>query len=188
MHLVHRIPVPGTRRQQDSILCTSPPHPIGRVAVTLLDSQDKYRNPTILFHFEPICVIRSVTPSHGPVAGGTRLVVNVNVQSSQPMVYIGAHRLTGQGINASVVECKTPRSGPGAVTVRIGFVLGVICSGSVPFFYEEEPTSPCRPALWPSAWRHHRAISFERTWLQPFVASVLLWRDIVLGTANGHFP
>ena len=142
-------PVPGTRRQQDSILCTSPPHPIGRVAVTLLDSQDKYRNPTILFHFEPICVIRSVTPSHGPVAGGTRLVVNVNVQSSQPMVYIGAHRLTGQGINASVVECKTPRSGPGAVTVRIGFVLGVICSGSVPFFYEEEPEVRVGPLFGP---------------------------------------
>ena len=82
-------PVPGTRRQQDSILCTSPPHPIGRVAVTLLDSQDKYRNPTILFHFEPICVIRSVTPSHGPVAGGTRLVVSVNVRAVNQWYTLG---------------------------------------------------------------------------------------------------
>jgi DNA-binding beta-propeller fold protein YncE len=93
------------------------------------------------------CVITSLTPACGPTAGGTIVTINGTGFGTIPgTVEFGGFPATfpssGPFWTDTVITCKTPpQTGPGSVIVEVTNSLGVVCTLSPGFTYDNTPVT-----------------------------------------------
>jgi hypothetical protein len=115
-----------------SIIVTTPAHTAGGVVVTLTNPGG---TATTNFTYDApnVPAITSITPSHGPAAGGTALTIAGANLSGATSVVFGSTNATITANTATSLSVTSPAHAAGEVLVRVTTPLG---SAAVPFTYD----------------------------------------------------
>ncbi|MBI5359860.1 MAG: IPT/TIG domain-containing protein [Planctomycetes bacterium] len=100
-----------TRVDSNTITCFSPAGNAGTVTIKAVNTDTQYGLLTNGFTYNalPSPQITSVSPTHGPIAGGTSLTISGNNFSNGLIVKIGPNNATSVTVvNSSTITCLTP--------------------------------------------------------------------------------
>ncbi len=102
--------VPSKRVSTNSISCITPPHPPGTVDVRISVDEQQYSPQRRLFTYHAMTETSAVSPSYGPSAGGTTVVIigKGYIDSGTIMVSFGGTTIHGKFLNDSAIEATTP--------------------------------------------------------------------------------
>jgi hypothetical protein len=81
------LPVPAHYVTTDRIECVTPAHPAGYAALLLTTNDQNYFDDGLQFEYQPLHQVLQIAPNHGPVAGGT-LIVLIGSDFSQRSVLL----------------------------------------------------------------------------------------------------
>ena len=124
----------------EALLCVAPPHPIGFASVEVTNNQQQFSDTGALFEYRSQ-LLAFMRPAHGPVRGGTRIVVQTrSLQPAPPLRCVfGDDAVTAATyLGTSQFVCVSP---PRALTGTRQLRLvngGTEMRSSLPFRYEEE--------------------------------------------------
>jgi hypothetical protein len=100
------------------VVVRTPPHPAGRVAVgATWRGRRAFRSNA--FTFEPPFRIDSVTPTRGPSAGGTAIVVRGRGFSPSSQLYVGALEAHDVVHDGDTLVARTPPGSPGPNDIQV---------------------------------------------------------------------
>lgn len=106
-----------------SITATTPAHAAGKVDVVVMNSTD-YQTGTLRNGFTytvvvPPPTVSSVTPTFGPVAGGTVVTIAGANFVSGATVAFGAASVSSTFVSSTTLRATAPAGGPGIVSVKV---------------------------------------------------------------------
>lgn len=120
-----------------TILAVTPPHAAGFASVLVTNSSGTNASNTLYFYSTqplPVPIITSITPSQGPISGGTLVnIVGYNFDGATSVTFNGDPGTSLNVVSSSTIEVITPPSVAGAATVVVTTPNG---SGSGTFTYE----------------------------------------------------
>lgn len=127
--------------ETQQLYCQTPPHKPGIVSIFIDNGLVAFVDTGLSFTYFARPVVQTVSPSSGPVAGGTRVVVAGTsfVESLNIVCMFGAGSAPGTFVDVNHVQCITPPALAGAVPVSLSF-NALDCSEAGPVFsYQEQP-------------------------------------------------
>ncbi len=125
------------------IQATSPPHAAGtvRVTVTTPKGTDSFGNGGDLFTYGPAPVVNALSPSTGPTAGGTRVVIDGTNLAGATAVDFGSTAATIKSDSASEIVATAPAHAAGQVDVTVTTSAGTTDAGYYDIFtYSDQPS------------------------------------------------
>lgn len=133
-----------------SITCVTPAHAVG--AVSFVVTNPDAANATSTYTYQLAPSVTSVSPSNGPMSGGTVITVNGSDFLAGATVDLGGSACTVSAVTATTITCTTTTHATGAVTVTVMNTdnqTGTLATG---FTFDPAPTlSSISPALGPSS-------------------------------------
>ena len=126
------------------VQCIAPTHSQGDVNFSLvIEGSEILSVPPIVFTYDALLVVSSITPAGGPVAGGTLVTVDIDGVGALKDAVIECKfgNLTIQSIEQSVgqVTCKSPPSESAQLVDFAVVVNGDLSLGDVKYRYMEVP-------------------------------------------------
>ena len=124
----------------EALLCVAPPHPIGFASVEVTNNNQQFSDTGALFEYRAQ-LLAYMRPAHGPVLGGTRVVVQTaSLQPAPPLrcVFGDDDVVAATYLGTNQFVCVSP---PRALTGTRQLRLvngGTELRSSLPFRYEEE--------------------------------------------------
>jgi hypothetical protein len=108
----------------NAITCLSPSHAVGFVAVEVANNGLQFSSNDVLFQFVANPVVFSLRPVHGPMLGGSLVVVRgqnfLNTTASALLnCAFGSVWVPAVFINSTYLECVTPPQSVGVFVVEV---------------------------------------------------------------------
>ena len=138
------------------VVCYAPPHPIGQVDLQVTNNGQSFTSDTLVFEYVG-AVLLGVSPSAGPVSGGTVVhITGVDMPIGQVVCRFGAEGVDAYLETTSTTDvstsavCVTPRVAS-AATLQISIhALGTAHGNELSFVYFDDPElTELRPAVGP---------------------------------------
>lgn len=127
--------VSGTR-----ITARTPAHAAGTVAVRVENSDGQRASRSNAFTYRVAPTLSSITPSSGPVAGGTLVTITgTGFSDDMDVEFAGKDATSVNVVNSTTLTAVTPPNGAGAAGVRVTDEDGLVASGSLVFTYTGTP-------------------------------------------------
>lgn len=123
-----------------SMTCVLPAHAAGAVAVVVTNPDTITATDTYTYQDPP--VISSVSPTNGPLTGGTAITITGTGFLGTPTVMIGSSACTGVAVTGSTqIDCLTPaKLTAGAVTITVTNTSDNQSGTYSSFTYDPAPT------------------------------------------------
>ena len=125
------------------IRATSPPHAAGtvRVTVTTPNGTDSFGDGNDLFTYGPAPVVNDLSPSTGPTAGGTSVIIDGVNLAGATAVDFGSTAGTVTKDSASQIVVTSPAHAAGEVDVTVTTSAGTTAAGYGDIFtYSDQPS------------------------------------------------
>lgn len=135
-----------------SMTCLLPAHAAGAVAVVVTNPDGITATDSYTYQDPP--VISSVSPTNGPLTGGTAITITGTGFLATPTVMIGSSACTGVVVTGTTqIDCSTPSATTaGAVTITVTNVSDSQSDTYSSFTYDPAPTiTNFSPIIGPSA-------------------------------------
>ena len=132
-----------TVTDDSDIQATSPAHTAGtvRVTVTTPNGTDTFGNGNDLFTYGPAPVVNGLSPSTGPTAGGTRVVIDGTNLAGARAVDFGSTAATIKSDSASKIVVTAPAQAAGQVDVTVTTSAGTSDAGYYDIYtYSDQPS------------------------------------------------
>ncbi|MGZ6309829.1 MAG: IPT/TIG domain-containing protein, partial [Bdellovibrionota bacterium] len=125
-----------------SLSCTTTTHTPATVTVTVANTDLQSGSLANAFTFNAAPTVTSVSPSGGPLAGGTTITITGTGFYALPSsILVGGSSCTSPALlNSTTLTCVTPAHGSGLVTVQVNNPDGQIGSLANAFSYNPAPT------------------------------------------------
>jgi hypothetical protein len=134
--------VVGTFETSTTVTCFSPPHSVAFVAVNVSNNNQDYSTEYVPYQYLPTVAVLELYPPKGPAGGGTTVTVTgTNFVDIDMQCRFGT--LTPVPISvfvsSSVLECVSPASAAGNVTLELSLNDQFYTDDAVEFTYESTP-------------------------------------------------
>jgi len=169
---------PATVYSSASCSCLVPPGLLGSVRIDFSVNGLDYASSELFIGILEDSIVLSVSPSSGPVAGGTLVTVSgINFSASNATCRFGSTVVDAIEATPTALICKSPPSEPSTVAVEVGTNSKAFTQNAVKFNYLVVPwISSIYPSVVPSM-----SASFVTVYGSSFVPSQMMCK---IGSLN----